>query len=224
MFTRTLLIAVLCGSAATAFAETAYVTDSLRLGIHAAEDTSDTAFENLLSGTAVEVLERKTSYARVKLADGREGWVRAAFLVTAKPAALRVAELETRITSLETELAAAKAERPAPVPAPAPAPAPAAAAATSAAPAALPAAAPTPEAVEPRPAVAAESAAAIESTIYRLQSDNRRYEQQLDSYRRSVPLWWAVAAVVVTLVASFAGALWWIDQRIRRRHGGFRIY
>ena len=38
-------------------------------------------FENLISGAAVEVLERNTNYARVRLADGREGWVKAMYLV-----------------------------------------------------------------------------------------------------------------------------------------------
>ncbi len=200
MLTRTLLIAALCCSATAVFAETAYVTDSLRLGIHATEDTSDDAFENLVSGTAVEVLERKANYARVKLADGREGWVRAAFLVTGKPAQVRVAELEALIGVLEAELAAA---------------------------ARSPQATPPGEAVErvdPRPAVAAESAAAIEGTINRLQRDNRLYEEQLEGYRRSLPLGWAAAALVVALVGGFAAGLWWIDQRIRSRHGGFRVY
>jgi SH3 domain protein len=197
MLTRTLLIAALC-SATGVHAETAYVTDSLRLGIHAAEDTSDDAFANLVSGTAVEVLERKTNFAHVKLADGREGWVRAAFLVTGKPAQLRVAELEARIGVLEAELAAtAKSPQ---------------------------AAGETVERVDPRPAVAAESAAAIEGTINRLQRDNRLYEEQLEGYRRSLPLGWAAAALVVALVGGFAAGLWWIDQRIRSRHGGFRIY
>jgi SH3 domain protein len=197
MLTRTLLIAALCGSATAVLAETAYVTDSLRLGIHAAEDTSDDAFENLVSGTAVEVLERKANYARVKLADGREGWVRAAFLVTGKPAQLRVAELEARVLVLEAELAAT---------------------------ARTPQAALPVERAEPRLAVAAESAAAIEGTINRLQRDSRLYEDQLEGYRRSLPLGWTVAALVVALVGGFAAGLWWIDQRIRSRHGGFRIY
>jgi SH3 domain protein len=197
MLTRTLLIAAFCGSATAAYAETAYVTDSLRLGIHAAEDTSDNPFENLVSGTAVEVLERKANYAHVKLADGREGWVRAAFLVTGKPAQLRVAELEARIRVLEAELAAA---------------------------ARSPQATPNVERVEPRSAVAAESAAAIEGTISRLQRDSRLYEEQLEGYRRSLPLGWAAAALVVALVGGFAVGLWWIDRRIRSRHGGFRIY
>src|SRR5690606_22873323 len=76
--------------------------------LHAASDTSDRPFENLLSGTAVEILERNTNYARVKLPDGREGWVKAAYLVTEKPAAARVIELESEIEGLQGAVAEAR--------------------------------------------------------------------------------------------------------------------
>jgi len=106
---KRLLPAVSLMLCAVASAETAYVTDVLRLGIHAAADTSDRAFDNLVSGTAVEILERNTNYARVKLADGREGWVRSTFLVTTAPAAARIVELEAKVADLEGAAVAAKA-------------------------------------------------------------------------------------------------------------------
>ena len=108
MLKRAFLATALCGWTALAAAETAYVTDSLRLGLHAASDTSGRPFENLVSGAAVEVLERNTNYARVRLADGREGWVKAMYLVTVKPAAARVAELEAEIATLREAAAAAQ--------------------------------------------------------------------------------------------------------------------
>ena len=43
--------------------ETMYVTDVVQLGMHRAQDTSDEAFQNLVSGTEVTVLERATSPA-----------------------------------------------------------------------------------------------------------------------------------------------------------------
>ena len=108
MLKRAFLATALCGWTALAAAETAYVTDSLRLGLHAASDTSGRPFENLISGAAVEVLERNTNYARVRLVDGREGWVKAMYLVTLKPAAARVAELEAEIATLKEAATAAK--------------------------------------------------------------------------------------------------------------------
>ena len=51
-------------------AETAYVTDNLRLGLHQAADTSDRAFRTLESGQELEILSRDRNYASVRLPDG----------------------------------------------------------------------------------------------------------------------------------------------------------
>ena len=56
----------------------------LRLGIHQAADTSDRAFRMLESGQALEVIERNRNYARVRLPDGTEGYVKVAYLVDDK--------------------------------------------------------------------------------------------------------------------------------------------
>ena len=53
-----------------AAAETAYVTDNLRLGLHQAADTSDRAFRMLESGQSLEILSRDRNYANVQLPDG----------------------------------------------------------------------------------------------------------------------------------------------------------
>ena len=51
-------LVILVSMPAAALAETAYVTDNLRLGLHQAEDTSDRAFRTLESGQPVEILSR----------------------------------------------------------------------------------------------------------------------------------------------------------------------
>jgi len=195
---KRLLPAVSLMLCAVASAETAYVTDVLRLGIHAAADTSDRAFDNLVSGTAVEVLERNTNYARVKLADGREGWVRSTFLVTTAPAAARIVELEAKVADLEGAAVAAKA--------------------------AQLAAEQELGRVTTQFQAATGSTATIEETIERLTAENRAYEERFESYRHALPLPWVVVAGVVALVAGFLVGLWWLDALIRRRHGGFRVY
>lgn len=192
---RSAWFAILLGAAtASANAEVAYVTDSLWLGIHAASDTSDRAFDNLLSGTAVEILERRPNYARVRLGDGREGWVKAAYLVTEKPAKARAMELETELAELHAALAEAKASR----------------ALLEREVAAL--------------TDGAGSVHAMRDKVSRLEADNRAYGERLASYRMTLPLGWVLLAVALTGAAGFAGGLWWLDAAIRRRHGGFRVY
>jgi len=198
MLRHALLAVLLCGSAALATAQTAYVTDSLRLGLHEAADTSDQPFTNLVSGTELQVLERNANYARVRAPDGREGWVKVAFLVDAKPALARVLELEAEVETLTAGLAAASAaER---------------------------TAAEELRRLQEQSVSSTGSAEAIQDTLIRLQAENRDFEQRLETYRRSLPLHWVIVALVVAFVGGFAGGLWWLDAAIRRRHGGFRIY
>jgi SH3 domain protein len=190
-------MALVCFAGAAA-AETAYVTDSLRLGLHAAPDTSDRPFENLVSGTAVEILERNPNYARVRLPDGREGWAKATFLVELKPAAARVAELEAEIAALKDEAVAAKAAQ----------------------------GAAEQELARYTAELMAKtgSAETIQETVERLQQENRAHEERLETYRSTLPIKWVIPALVLTLVGGFFAGLWWLDALIRRRHGGFRIY
>ena len=192
------LAMALCALVQAAAAETAYVTDSLRLGLHAAPDTSDRPFENLISGTAVEILERNPNYARVRLTDGREGWVKATFLVELKPAAARVAELEAEMLGLKEATTAAKTAQG------------------------------TAEQELARYTAELQaktgSAETIQETVERLREENGAHEVRLEAYRYSLPIKWVIPALVVVLVAGFLAGLWWLDALIRRRHGGFRVY
>jgi SH3 domain protein len=184
--------------AANADAETVYVTDILRLGIHRATDTSDRAFDSLISGMPLEVLERNVNYARVRLQDGREGWVKAAYLVAEKPAQLRVAEVQAELEALREQMAAAEAVRSA----------------------AEQEAAQLVERLETREGSTSE----MRASLAQLKRQNEEYEARFERYRTSLPWLWSVAAVLVTLIGGFAAGWWWLDASIRRRHGGFRIY
>jgi SH3 domain protein len=195
-FATICLLACAVGSAEAQ--EIRYITDILQLGLHRAEDTSDSPFQNLVSGTEVTVLELVPNFARVRTADGEEGWVKSAFLVSEKPAQLRVAELEQEMAELEHALADAVANRDA-------AGADAAALIASA-------------------EMELAAAEAARNTLARLQMENSAYEERMELYRGAVPWPWVVGALVIVLGAGFVGGWWWLDALIRRRHGGFRVY
>ncbi len=179
-------------------AETAYVTDILRLGLHRAEDTSDQPFRTLVSGTELEILARTTNYAHVRAADGQEGWVKSAYLVLDKPAQLKIAETENELMTLRAELDQARiAQR---------------------------SAEQQLDQVTQQIDAAASSSDAVEATLTRLKSENADFEERLERYRGSIPIPWVLGALAVTLIAGFAGGLAWVDYTSRRRHGGFRIY
>jgi len=182
----------------TAVAETAYVTDNLRLGLHQSEDTSDRAFRMLDSGQALEVLYRDGNYANVQLPDGMQGFVKAAYLVSDKPARLILAETIAQRDALRDELNATKevlAE-------------PAAAIA----------------ALEGRRDELSASLASAQSQVADLQQQNESLSGLQERYKGSLPLSWVAVALVVVLIAGFLLGNWWVDHRIRKRHGGIRIY
>ena len=179
-------------------AETAYVTDILRLGLHRAEDTSDQPFRTLVSGTELEVLARTTNFAHVRAADGQEGWVKSAYLVIDKPAQLKIAETESELAAVRAELERAKiAQR---------------------------SAEQQLDQVTQQADAVASSSDAVEATLNRLKTENADFEERLERYRGSIPISWVLGALAVTIVAGFAGGLAWVDYTSRRRHGGFRVY
>jgi SH3 domain protein len=182
----------------SAVADTAYVTDNLRLGLHQAPDTSDRAFRFLDSGQAMEVLTRDRNYANVRLPDNTEGWVKTAYLVDIKPAKLIVAEITAERDALSVELQETKQ--------------------SFAAPAA------TIESLKNNASTLEGQLADANARIADLEADNASIQGMKEQYRGSLPITWVAAAIGVCLVAGFLLGIGWVDRRSRQRHGGIRIY
>lgn len=181
-----------------AIAETAYVTDNLRLGLHRAADTSDRAFRTLESGQEVDIQSRNRNYAQVRLPDGTEGYVKVAYLVDDKPAKLIVAQTQAANEDLQRKLQELNAAFSKP-------------AATIAS-------------LEEQ---VAEGRSALETASSRadeLADENETLRRRQSQYKYSVPITWVGGALAVILLAGFLGGLWWTDYRSRKRHGGIRIY
>lgn len=109
------LAALLTLVAARGRAATAYVSDDLVLGVYAEKNQLGPRLTTLHSGAVVEALGTSGEFTEVQLADGTSGWVKSSFLITHKPATLRVKELEdelsrARATTPELAEAAARSE------------------------------------------------------------------------------------------------------------------
>lgn len=193
-----LLIGVLALIPLAAAAETVYITDNLRLGLHQASDTSDRAFRMLESGQQLEIISRNRNYANVQLPDGTSGYVKAAYLVDEKPAKLIVAETAAERDALAAELEEAKR--------------------AFASPAA------TIQSLKDEAASLTERLAVAESEIESLTEENASIQGMKERYKGSLPLNWVGAAIGVCLIGGFLAGLWWVDHRSRKRHGGVRIY
>jgi SH3 domain protein len=195
---RTALTVALLFFAGNVGAQTAYVTDMLQLGVHTAPDTSDSAFTFLKSADSVEVLERNIFYARVRIADGREGWVRTTFLVDEPPPRLRVEMVERERDQTAAELKKSRerynqqrsklGE------------------------------------LEKEISTNQSGVRAEQEELERLRVQNGELENELEAYSASLPMFWVLVGIVISIGAGFFAGWWWIDSRIRMRHGGFRIY
>jgi SH3 domain protein len=166
--------------------------------LHQATDTSDRAFRTLESGQELEIISRDRNYANIRLPDGVQGYVKAAYLVSEKPARLIVAQAQSANEKLQQELESIKA--------------------AFAAPAA------TIEALEQQ---IIEKNEALDNSVARLAEltdENKDYEDRYDQYKYSLPFKWVGGAMFVCLLVGFLAGLWWIDYQSRRRHGGVRIY
>lgn len=193
-----LAIGILALMPLAAAAETAYVTDTLQLGLHQAEDTSDRPFRNLDSGQEMEVLSRTRYYANIQLPDGTQGYVKAGFLVTDKPAKLIVAETQAEVDRLSAELEESRQ--------------------AFAAPAA------TIDALKQQAADLRARLDDSEASVIELGEENSSLRNRQSQYKNSMPLQWVAGAVGACLVGGILLGLWWVDHRSRKRHGGIRIY
>jgi hypothetical protein len=81
-------------AATTPVPQKRFVADKLVLNVYAEAEPGSARVATIQTGDAVEELERSGSVVRVRLEDGREGWVGASYLVSDEPAILRLRELQ----------------------------------------------------------------------------------------------------------------------------------
>ncbi|MDZ7751554.1 MAG: TIGR04211 family SH3 domain-containing protein [Gammaproteobacteria bacterium] len=214
--------------AAAAAAETLYITDNLRLGLHESRERTSAIIQLLPSATELEVLERDGGFVRVRAPDGAEGWVDAAYLTADLPARLEVAELQSWKATREEELKAAWAE-----------------VETLRAELALASGTEVPDTATPprqdylqameRIARLEDDNAALRELLAR-QAEEAAAQAPADMPREAtaapswLPAWgpeWALRGLLIVAGVLFIGGLtaglWLMDRINRRRHGGFRV-
>ncbi|HDI60597.1 MAG TPA: TIGR04211 family SH3 domain-containing protein [Desulfobacteraceae bacterium] len=81
---------------ALAAAATMYVSDEIEITMRTGPATDRKIIALLSSGSAVEMVERGKDWSRVRLSDGREGWVLTRYLTADTPTAIKLEQLETR--------------------------------------------------------------------------------------------------------------------------------
>jgi SH3-like domain-containing protein len=91
-------------------AEPLYVIEQLVVAVSSAPDPSGERVATLKSGERVEMLERAGEQVHVRLANGREGWVRASYLSADEPLRVRLAQRDAELARLNDEVSLLKAQ------------------------------------------------------------------------------------------------------------------
>ena len=194
---RLLAAVVVLLSVPALHAESLYVIEQLVVAVVSAPDASGERVATLKSGDRVEVLERAGEQVHVRLAGGREGWVRASYLSADEPLRVRLAQRDAEVARLGDELNALKAQLRANATAAATAPV---------------------ASVSGKPGTASavaveDDAAAPAAALFEVSAERPR------------TLWpWTLAASLVGFGLGFGLGALMLDRHIRRKYGGLRIY
>ncbi len=97
--------------AASAAAETRYVSDQLIITLRSGKGNEYKIIKSLQTDTPVEVLEEDSTYARVRAPGGEEGYVLKQYLTISTPKPVIIARLEKEQTRLKKQLAELEKKR-----------------------------------------------------------------------------------------------------------------
>jgi SH3 domain protein len=88
----------------TALAETKYVIEDMQVNARTGRSVEHKIVRMLESGQMVQVLETESDWSRVKLSDGKEGWVLSRFLTSTEPKKLVLERLEKKHDELNDQI------------------------------------------------------------------------------------------------------------------------
>ena len=112
MTARLVVLCLLAFAATAADAQTRYVSDRLEVTLRTGTSTQHSIVRMLPSGARLEVLETEpaSGYARVRTADGVEGWVLSRYLMDQPAAREQLAAANSRVETLNARVAELTAE------------------------------------------------------------------------------------------------------------------
>lgn len=100
---RFALSLMLFAFACSAGAATVYVDDELRVGVRERPNSSEAPEAVVTTGAALEVLERREGYVKIRTDDGVEGWVNDDYVTDELPAKLRIKPLQEELALLRNQ-------------------------------------------------------------------------------------------------------------------------
>lgn len=182
----------------TSFAETAYVTDILRLKLYQNPKSQGEIIKTIISGDTLTILERQPRYAKVRTADNIIGWTKSAYLVYKPPPRLIVTNMEKQLSIARVQTKKSSDQMKIAL---------------------------TDTRKYQQLLIENEEKIGIQaSQLEKLKLQNEEFEQSMAGYESSVPVKAYLISIILFFIIGIALGWYIIDYRIRKNHGGFRIY
>jgi hypothetical protein len=87
-----------------------YVVEQLVVSVNSAPDGGGERVASLKSGDRVELIERAGEAVHVRLANGKDGWLRSSYLSTEEPLKARLQQSEAEVSALKSEVGRLEAQ------------------------------------------------------------------------------------------------------------------
>jgi len=232
-------------SASYSQAETAYVTDSITVGIFASSKLKGEPLERLSSGDLVDILQSTADVAEVKSGSGKRGWMRTTFLTTNLPVSIQLENSDHELSKVNAALDKARQQ-------------------IKALEKTAKKASKDAGWMKAEMEKARKKAATLETTVKSKQRQASEVDQQADTLASQLdeltaknadleqrlaatllinapaevegvkeenvlsqdePTFpWSIVALIVGLGLGFAAGYYWLDRRVRQHFGGVRVY
>jgi SH3 domain protein len=99
---KSTLVSALILFASLANAETVYVIDELKIGLHQSASINSPIIKLIKSGTELKIVDRIDDLVEVEDPEGAKGWINQKYVLNSKPGKARISELEKEIESLKS--------------------------------------------------------------------------------------------------------------------------
>lgn len=195
----------LIASSFTLMAETRYVTDELQLSMYELLNSQGKLLKRLNSGDELELLEQEGLFAKVRTKDGTEGWTKAGFLITEKPARTQLGELQQQYQELTSKLEQSEAE-------------------LSRTRIELSDLKRQEQQANAELQDQLANAEGVVAALDKVQQENEALRSNQSRENSAIPLNWGLIAAGISFVLGLAAGIVLFDYVSRRRHGGYRIY
>ncbi len=99
-----IFICLLWGFLPVAFADSVYVSDTLRVGVRSEPDNQVAPIGVVTTGMKLEVLERKNGYIQIRTPQGLTGWIKDIYVIKNAPAVIQLKQQKKQQLKLNEQI------------------------------------------------------------------------------------------------------------------------